>query len=67
MALAQVFSCELCKIFKSTYFIEHLRWLLLILEYFYYSLIKILTIDQYNFDDLDGLISFAENLKWNFV
>ena len=27
--LAQVFSCEFCKIFKNTFFIEHLRWLLL--------------------------------------
>ena len=23
--LAQVFSCEFCKIFKKTFFIEHLR------------------------------------------
>ena len=27
--LAQVFSCELCKIFKNTFFTEHLQWLLL--------------------------------------
>ena len=27
--LAQVFSCEFRKIFKSTYFTEHLQWLLL--------------------------------------
>ena len=27
--LAQVFSCEFCEIFKNTFFIEHLRWLLL--------------------------------------
>ena len=26
--LTHVFSCEFCKIFKSTIFIEHLRWLL---------------------------------------
>ena len=26
--LAQVFSCEFCKISKSTFFIEHLWWLL---------------------------------------
>ena len=26
----QVFSCEPCNIFKNTFFIEHLRWLLLI-------------------------------------
>ena len=26
--LAQFFSCEFCEIFKSTFFIEHLRWLL---------------------------------------
>ena len=25
----QVFSCDYCEIFKSTFFIEHLRWLLL--------------------------------------
>ena len=25
--LAQVFSCEFCKIFKSNFFIEHLGWL----------------------------------------
>ena len=25
----QVFSCEYCKIFKNTFFIENLRWLLL--------------------------------------
>ena len=28
-ALAQVFSCEFCEIFKNTFFIEHLCWLLL--------------------------------------
>ena len=27
--LALVFSCEFYEIFKSTFFIEHLRWLLL--------------------------------------
>ena len=27
--LAQVFSCEFCEIFKNTFFIKHLRWLLL--------------------------------------
>ena len=27
--LAQVFSCEFCEIFKNTFFIEHLWWLLL--------------------------------------
>ena len=27
--LAQVLSCGFCEIFKNTYFIEHLRWLLL--------------------------------------
>ena len=26
---AQVFSCEFSEIFKNTFFIEHLRWLLL--------------------------------------
>ena len=25
----KVFSCEFCEIFKNTFFIEHLRWLLL--------------------------------------
>ena len=30
-ALAQVFSCGFCEIFKNTFFIEHLRWLLLLL------------------------------------
>ena len=30
--LAQVFPCEFCEIFKSTFFIEHLRWVLLILK-----------------------------------
>ena len=30
----QMFSCEFCEIFKNTFFIEHLRWLLLyIMEY----------------------------------
>ena len=28
-SLAQVFSYEFCEIFKNTFFIEHLRWLLL--------------------------------------
>ena len=28
--LAQVFSCEFCKIVKNTFLAEHLRWLLLI-------------------------------------
>ena len=27
--LAQMFSCEFCRIFNNTFFIEHLRWLLL--------------------------------------
>ena len=26
--MIQVFSCEFCKMFKTTFFIEHLRWLL---------------------------------------
>ena len=30
--LAQVFSCELCETSKNTFFIEHLRWILLFLE-----------------------------------
>ena len=29
----QVFSCEFCEIFKSTFSIEHLRWLLLYLHH----------------------------------
>ena len=29
-ALAKVFSCEFCETFESTFFIKHLRWLLLI-------------------------------------
>ena len=28
--LPRVFSCELCEIFKNTFFIEHFRWLLLV-------------------------------------
>ena len=31
-ALSQVFSCEICEIFKNTFFIEHLWWLLLLLH-----------------------------------
>ena len=27
--LAQVFSCEVCEIFKNIFFTEHLQWLLL--------------------------------------
>ena len=27
----QVFSCEFCEIFKNTFFIEHLWWLLLLI------------------------------------
>ena len=27
--LTQVLSCEICEIFKNTFFTEHLRWLLL--------------------------------------
>ena len=30
--LAQVFSCEFCEIFKNTFFIEHLQWLLLTIQ-----------------------------------
>ena len=40
--MAQVFSCEFCDMFKNTFFIEHLQWLLLLLveiekvgEYFF--------------------------------
>ena len=29
--LAQVLSCEFCEISKNTFFLEHLRWLLLII------------------------------------
>ena len=29
VAPAQVFPCELCEIFKSTFYTKHLRWLLL--------------------------------------
>ena len=28
--LAQVFSCEFCEISKNTFFLQHLRWLLLV-------------------------------------
>ena len=28
-ALGQVLSCEFCEIYKTTFFIKHLRWLLL--------------------------------------
>ena len=31
--LAQVFSCEFCKISKNTFFTEHLWWLLLLLDH----------------------------------
>ena len=30
--LAQVYSCKLCTIFKSAFFIEHIRWLFLNIE-----------------------------------
>ena len=30
----KVFSCEICEIFKNTFFIEHLRWLLFIMHNF---------------------------------
>ena len=30
--LAKVFSCKFCKILKNTFFIEHLRWLYIVLE-----------------------------------
>ena len=30
--LAQVFSCKFCEVFKSTFFIEYLWWLLLKIE-----------------------------------
>ena len=29
--VADLLSCERCEIFKNTFFIEHLRWLLLII------------------------------------
>ena len=31
----QMFSCEICEIFKNIFFIEHLRWLLLTLSNLY--------------------------------
>ena len=31
-ALPQVFSCEFCEISNNTFFTEHLRWLLLLLD-----------------------------------
>ena len=36
--LEQVFSCEFCEIFKSTIFVEYLRWLLLAVMLSYYIL-----------------------------
>ena len=33
--MVQVFSCKFCKIFKNTFFLEHLRWLLLIVTQIY--------------------------------
>ena len=31
--LTQVFSCECCEISKNIFFIEHVWWLLLVIEY----------------------------------
>ena len=38
--LAQVFSCEFCKTFKSTFFTEHLREIASILDVFWTSYIR---------------------------
>ena len=38
--LAQVLSCEFCEFFKNTFFIEHLRWLLLNLNPFIQGLLE---------------------------
>ena len=60
--LAQVFSCELCEIFKNTFFIPRLWWLLL--EFYWrfdlYSFIV-------NFYFLYKIIFFLSNIMaWNF-
>ena len=46
--LAQVFSCEFCEIFKNTFFIEHLRWLLSLL--FIYLFCKAQRSEKYVMD-----------------
>ena len=33
-----VFSCEYCKIFKNSFFIEHFRWLLLYVVFFFFAI-----------------------------
>ena len=52
--LVQVFSCEVCEIFKNTFLIEYLRWLLLILQH---SLHK-----KWRFQFLADLVIFTEEI-----
>ena len=37
VTLKCLFSCEYCEIFKNRFFIEHLRWLLLLIQVFFYA------------------------------
>ena len=57
----QVFSCEYCKIAKSSFFIEHLRWLLL--QMFCLTLYFQKDVAEYNVVVLHSIIVSFWNLK----
>ena len=57
----QVFSCEYCKIVKSSFFIEHLRWLLL--QMFCLTLYFQKDVAEYNVVVLHSIIVSFWNLK----
>ena len=64
----RVFSCEFCEIFKSTFFIGHVRWLLLATPLEYIKILLDLTLYHNFFGsevirliELKGLVNFINN------
>ena len=55
----QVFSCKYCKIFKNSFFVEHLRWLLLDTPHLPIPLIKTRNKNGKTLDLPSILISFS--------
>ena len=62
VTLAQVFSCDFCKIFKNNiFFIEHLRWLLLLIAFTYLMCPRRFAFMLANY--LWSIFSFSEHIN----
>ena len=70
--MVQVFSCKFCKIFKNTFFLEHLRWLLMIATQIYEVIwLRYFVTDNYHFitqssGHAGGRSSCLEFVNWFF-